>query len=70
MNNLTEAVPKKSLKKPKESPKENLAMTSGPSEEDIQLAAYYLWKAKGEKAGEDREDWFSAEASFKEDYSD
>ena len=70
MNKSTKAMPKKSLKHPKKIPKENAETTSGPSEEDIQLAAYYLWKAKGEKAGEDREDWFAAEASFKEDYSD
>ncbi|MCX6180159.1 MAG: DUF2934 domain-containing protein [Chlorobiales bacterium] len=39
-------------------------------EEWIRDMAYYLWKKKGEKHGEDREDWLAAEASFNEDYSD
>ena len=63
-------MPKKSPKQPEKRPKEDSKTTSGPREEDIQLAAYYLWKAKGEKEGEDRDVWLAAEASFKEDYSD
>ena len=36
----------------------------------VREIAYYLWKKKGEKHGEDRDDWFAAEASFHEDYTD
>lgn len=39
------------------------ALTSDEREEQIRLAAYYRWKAKGEKHGEDRDDWFDAQDS-------
>ena len=32
-------------------------------EEQVQLAAYFLWKEKGEQSGCDLEDWFEAEKS-------
>ncbi len=35
-------------------------------EEEIQLAAYYLWKEKGENHGSDTEDWFQAEEYLKD----
>ncbi len=31
-------------------------------EEEIRLAAFYLWKEKGERHGSDVEDWLQAEA--------
>lgn len=33
-------------------------------EEEIRLAAYYLWKEKGENHGSDTEDWLEAEESL------
>ena len=33
-------------------------------EEEIRLAAYYLWKEKGENHGSDTEDWLEAEGSL------
>ncbi|MFZ4524922.1 MAG: DUF2934 domain-containing protein [Chlorobium sp.] len=30
-------------------------------DESVRLAAYYLWKKKGERHGENRDDWFEAE---------
>ncbi|TLU50877.1 MAG: DUF2934 domain-containing protein [Chlorobium sp.] len=50
--------------------KANTEPTPEEQEDQIRLTAYYLWKEKGEKHGEDRDDWFEAESSFKEDYTD
>ena len=33
-------------------------------EEQVRLSAYYSWKSKGEKHGEDMADWFEAEESL------
>jgi hypothetical protein len=45
-------------------------MSPEEREKEIRLAAYYIWKQKGEQQGEDKEDWYEAEVSFHEDYSD
>jgi hypothetical protein len=45
-------------------------MTPQEREEAIRLAAYYLWKKKGERHGEDRDDWSEAEDSFADSYND
>ncbi|NMW18275.1 MAG: DUF2934 domain-containing protein [Chlorobiaceae bacterium] len=61
---------KKSSAKSEECTGEFCEMTPEEREQQIRITAYYLWKQKGEKHGEDRDDWFEAEASFHEDYSD
>ena len=48
----------------------NSELTPEQQEEQVREIAYYLWKKKGEKHGEDRDDWFATEASFHEDYTD
>ena len=45
-------------------------MTPEQRDEAIRLAAYYLWKKKGEHHGEDRDDWYEAEDSFADSYND
>lgn len=45
-------------------------MTPEEREEAVRLAAYYLWKKKGERHGEDRDDWSEAEDSFEDSYKD
>jgi hypothetical protein len=43
---------------------ETMVMNPEWREEEIRLAAYYLWKEKGENHGSDAEDWLEAEESF------
>ncbi|TLU83854.1 MAG: DUF2934 domain-containing protein [Chlorobium sp.] len=42
-------------------------MTSVEREDQIRLAAYYIWKANGEPEGTDVQDWSQAEASETEE---
>ena len=37
------------------------ALTSDEREEQLRIAAYYRWKAKGKKYGTDKDDWYEAE---------
>ncbi len=39
-------------------------LTEEERDELVRLAAYYLWKKKGERHGGNRDDWFEAEESF------
>ena len=39
-------------------------------EEQIRLAAYQLWEAKGKSHGSDKEDWAEAEDSLSEKIED
>lgn len=41
-------------------------MTVAEREEQIRLAAYYIWKSNGEPEGTDVQDWIEAEASVAE----
>jgi len=63
-------MPKNSTVRPEERERESYDLSTDEREDDIRLAAYYLWKLRGEKHGEDRDDWYAAEASFHEDYTD
>jgi hypothetical protein len=40
---------------------EEIATSPEQQEEDIRLAAYYLWESKGGRNGSDVEDWLEAE---------
>ena len=55
---------------PEECTCEFCEMSPDERENEIRLAAYYIWEKKGEKQGEDKEDWYEAEVSFHEDYSE
>ena len=46
------------------------SLTSEEREEQLRLAAYYRWKAKGKKHGSDKEDWYEAEDSMADDIVD
>jgi|GEM_PF-901193 len=48
----------------KKGKKADLFLTDDERDESIRLAAYYLWKKKGERHGKNRDDWFEAEESF------
>lgn len=61
---------KKTLKRVEPEMTDQAAMTSDEREEAIRLAAYYLWKKRGERHGEDRDDWIEAEDSFPDPYDD
>ncbi|ACF43067.1 DUF2934 domain-containing protein [Pelodictyon phaeoclathratiforme] len=39
-------------------------------EESIRLTAYYRWKKKGERYGEDQDDWFEAEEAYNDSFPD
>jgi hypothetical protein len=43
------------------------AETQEQREEQVRLAAYFLWKNNGEPQGTDVEDWLSAEAAAVEE---
>jgi hypothetical protein len=46
------------------------ALTSDEREEQLRIAAYYRWKAKGKKYGTDKDDWYEAEDLFCNDNED
>lgn len=43
------------------------ALTPEQREEQIRLAAYFIWKANGEPEGTAEEDWEQAEEAFAEE---
>ena len=47
----------------KKGKKKDLYLTDEERDESVRLAAYYLWKKKGERHGENRDDWFEAVGS-------
>ena len=42
------------------------ALSHEERQEEIRLAAYYLWKENGEHEGNDVENWLKAEAEIEE----
>ncbi|HWR02053.1 MAG TPA: DUF2934 domain-containing protein [Chlorobaculum sp.] len=42
------------------------ALSHEERQEEIRLAAYYLWKENGEQEGNDVENWLKAEAEIEE----
>jgi hypothetical protein len=46
------------------------AQTQEEREEQVRLAAYYKWEAKGKKYGAEKKDWFEAEDSLDKDFLD
>ena len=44
--------------------KEEHVPTQEEREEQIRLAAYHRWEAKGKQIGADEEDWYEAEDSL------
>ncbi|NTV05741.1 MAG: DUF2934 domain-containing protein [Chlorobiaceae bacterium] len=62
-------MPHKSKKKVKPSGIDEL-QTPDDREEAIRLSAYYRWKKRGEKHGEDREDWLEAEDALDDSFAD
>jgi hypothetical protein len=43
----------------------NTALPKGPQENEIAVAAYYLWENRGCPIGSDQDDWFRAEEELK-----
>lgn len=46
------------------------ALSAEEREESIRRAAYYRWKKKGERYGEDQDDWFEAEEAYNDSFPD
>ncbi len=48
----------------------NEALSAEERDESIRRAAYYRWKKKGERYGEDQDDWFEAEEAYNDSFPD